>query len=332
MKEEMNLLPKDLTTTKITNDVGEDAVHVYEPETITAVNAALAIHRPLLVWGETGIGKSQLARAVARELKRVFIPFVCDVHTEPRDLLWHFDAVARLADAQIQGAIPAEERKADTLDIENYIVPQALWWALNWDEAKKMKRASPPTYQSPCDPENGVVVLIDEIDKTASDVPNGLLEALGNRSFHPQGMEPVEADKAGVAPLVIVTTNGERNLPDAFIRRCLSLRLDFPADEDRQRELLVKRGRENFSEFEKIQVEDGQGKPVSLLEQAANYLIEDRKAAEARRLYPLCGQAEYFDLLRGIKKLEKQEHGSPGELLNELRRYTYQKLTQDPAG
>ena len=326
----MNLLPKTLTDTEITNDIGDKAFHLYEPETITAVNAALAIHRPLLVWGETGIGKSQLAKAVAKELKRVFIPFVCDVHTEPRDLLWHFDAVARLADAQIQSSIPANQRKADALDVENYIVPQALWWALNWGKAKKLDRACKPAYQPPCNPKNGVVVLIDEIDKTASDVPNGLLEALGNRSFHPQGMEPIEADKDAVAPLVIVTTNGERNLPDAFIRRCLSLRLDFPADEDRQRELLVTRGRENFPEFEKIQVEDRHGKPVSLLEQAANYLIEDRKAAEERHLYPLCGQAEYFDLLRGIKTLAEQGHGSPAELLDDLRRYTYQKLTQGP--
>lgn len=131
----MNLLPKDLQSEEITNDIGEKFHHLFEEPVITAINAALAVNRPLLIWGETGIGKSQLAKAVAQNLERVYIPFVCDAHTESRDLLWHFDAVARLAEAQVQGVTPKEERKSDTLDNKNYIVPQALWWALNWQSA-----------------------------------------------------------------------------------------------------------------------------------------------------------------------------------------------------
>lgn len=326
MKQTLNLLPKTLTSTAIINDVGNKAYHLYEKESITAINAAIAIKRPLLIWGETGIGKSQLAKAVAQELKRVFIPFVCDVHTESRDLLWHFDAVSRLAEAQIQGSIPTRERKAKTLAIENFIVPQALWWALNWGSAEKMPRACEPTYRAACKPENGAVVLIDEIDKTTADVPNGLLEALGNNAFHPQGMEAVAADKKAVSPLIIVTTNGERTLPDAFIRRCLSLHLDFPTDDDKQRALLITRGKKNFPELHKIMVENAQGEPLSLLDQAARFLIEDRKAAHSKHLYPLCGQAEYFDLLRGIETLQQQNYGEAADLLNQLRPYTYQKL------
>jgi len=326
MKNTSKLLPKTLSSTKITNDIGDPAHHLYEQQSITAINAAIAINRPLLIWGETGIGKSQLAKAVAQELGRVFIPFVCDAHTESRDLLWHFDAVSRLAEAQIQGAIPEGLRKENALDIENFIIPQALWWALSWETANNMQRATEPCYQKPCNPANGTVVLIDEIDKTPADVPNGLLEALGNSAFHPQGMEVIAADKDAVPPLIVITTNGERNLPDAFIRRCLSLHLDFPSDEDKQRELLITRGKKNFPELIDIQVKDAQNNKLSLLEQAANFLIEDRKAALAKHLFPLCGQAEYFDLLRGIKQLHAQNYADPADLLDQLRPYTLKKL------
>ena len=326
MKETLNLLPKDLKTTEITNDTGGKSQHLFDKETIAAINAAIAINRPLLIWGETGIGKSQLAKAVAQELNQVFIPFVCDAHTESRDLLWHFDAVSRLAEAQIQGAISDDQRKAEGLNIEKFIIPQALWWGLNWESASKMEKASKPTYPETSDPKNGTVVLIDEIDKTSSDVPNGLLEALGHGAFHPQGMEVVEADKEAVPPLIIITTNGERNLPDAFIRRCLSLHLHFPANEEQQREFLVTRGKINFPDFAELMVIGRHGKQISLLDQAANCLIEDRNAAKAKHLFPLCGQAEYFDMLRGIKRLKEQGYGEPAELLTQLRPYTYQKL------
>ncbi len=327
-------LPKTLSSTPTTNDVGDNVHHLFDRKTITAINAAIAINRPLLIWGETGIGKSQLAKAVAQELNRVFIPYVCDGHTESKDLLWHFDAVARLAEAQVQGSLSDVERqkryektKGDPLGIKNYIVPQALWWAFNWKSADGMPIKTAPLYVEPCHPQNGAVVLIDEIDKTSSDVPNGLLEALGNRRFQPQGLDVVEVDKEAVSPLLIVTTNGERNLPDAFIRRCLSLRLSFPETEDEQRVFLSERGRMNFPELASVVVEDKElKKSVSLLELAADFLIKDRKEAKANQLYPLCGQAEYFDMLRGIKNLSEQDQGKPEELLHELRLYTYQKL------
>ena len=76
-----------------------ELVHVFDEDSIQAVNAALAARRPLLVRGEPGIGKSQLARAAAKALGRVYVPFVVDARIESRDLLWHFDAVARLAEA-----------------------------------------------------------------------------------------------------------------------------------------------------------------------------------------------------------------------------------------
>ena len=87
-----------------------DQVHLFEAEDIQAINAALAAERPLLVRGEPGSGKSQLARAAAQCLGRAFISFTVDSRTESRDLLWEFDAVQRLADAQLTAALPPKGR------------------------------------------------------------------------------------------------------------------------------------------------------------------------------------------------------------------------------
>ena len=145
----MKLLDETLKTVTIKNDVGETCCHVFDKDMINAVNAALVINRPLLIWGEPGIGKSQLARAVARELGRAFLHFVADARTESRDLLYHFDAVARLAEAQLHsqghGKDPqgTKQKNGDKTDnsknkgqcpcpkdpmaMENFIVPGHLW-------------------------------------------------------------------------------------------------------------------------------------------------------------------------------------------------------------
>jgi MoxR-like ATPase len=321
----MNLLPQNLSPVALKAN-GQTINHVFDKQSISAINAAIAINRPLLIWGEPGIGKSQLARAVAQQLKRVFIPFVCDAHTESRDLLWSFDAVARLAEAQIQGGADPGTRK-QALAIENFIKPQALWWGLNWENAKSC--ADEPPYTEPCNPKNGVVVLIDEIDKADTVVPNGLLEVLGSQRFQPQGMSAVEADTTAASPIVIITTNNERHLPDAFLRRCLSLHLEFPADnetdkdkrEKAQTEFLIGRSQkqEYFNDLD-----------PSTIKQAAKMLVEDRQIAKEEHLYPLCGQAEFFDLLRGVKQLSQQQGRPAYELIDELRLYVYQKHPQFP--
>ncbi len=190
-----------------TGDMPE-AVHQFESRQIRAVNAALAARRPLLVRGEPGIGKSQLARAAAKGLGRAFVPHTVDARTESRDLLWHFDAVARLAEAQLLGALgraadlaspnpaPSSAEKGDQpapnlrdrLAIACFLHPRALWWAFDWNDALNRAKAigiSAPPQPDGGDPANGCLVLIDEIDKAEADVPNGLLEALGAGSFHP---------------------------------------------------------------------------------------------------------------------------------------------------
>ena len=300
-----------------------EPVHVWDHREIAAVNAALAAKRPLLVRGEPGIGKSQLARAAAKSLGRTFVPCVVDSRTESRDLLWHYDAVARLADAQLLGALryddvmetatltPTPLPEGDGLNssartqlaVRNYLQPRPLWWAFDWPNAlaQAMKVGQkPPSQADDGDPLNGCLVLIDEIDKAESDVPNGLLEALGSGSFAPPDMEkPVEAK--GEPPLVIITTNEERALPDAFIRRCLVLHLRLPEQRDDLIAHLMARALAHFPQSRFPQATE------DLLRRAAELLVQDRETARREHWLPLPGQAEYLDLLRAVLGLDGEE-------------------------
>lgn len=302
------------------SDAAPEQVHVFHQRECDAIDAAIAARRPLLVRGEPGMGKSQLARAAAVDLGRAYLQHVVDARTESRDLLWHFDAVARLADAQLKGALSetkgrSREDLQRELAVENYIHPRALWWAFDWrnavDQALKVDRPAPPQLPG-CDPGNGCLVLIDEIDKAETDVPNGLLEALGAGRFTPQGMtEPVMA--TGEPPLVIITTNEERALPDAFIRRCLVLYLRLPAGDDDLVAHLVARAEAHFD-----------GADPELLRTAAQLLIKDRRKAEAEHWLPLPGQAEYLDLVRAVIHLAP-DPDEQRALLGQVARYVLKK-------
>ena len=307
---------------------GPEQVHCFSAEEIDALNAALAARRPLLVRGEPGVGKTQLAKAAALSLQRLYVEQVIDIRTEARDLLWHFDAVGRLADAQLRGALAGksevkpgvrdEEASSELqreLAVDRYLHPRALWWAFDWAGAKARAQAlqlPSPELLPGCDAANGAVVLIDEIDKAESDVPNGLLEALGAGAFTPQGMtEPIGI--RGPAPLVIITTNEERTLPEAFLRRCLVLLLALPADDSKLKDRLTQRGRAHFPNIHQ-----------DVLDTAAEQLIGDRKQAKAQNLRPLPGQAEYLDLVRALGELgttPKQQQ----DLLKTLRPFILQK-------
>ena len=279
--------------------------HGFLPREIRAIQAALTAERPLLVQGEPGVGKSQLAKAAAIALNYKFVQHVVDARTESRDLLWHFDAISRLATAQVMGALQMGVASTDTLRssgkqalallkkelaIPRFIHPGPLWWAFDWksaeEQAARVGAPRPPQRQN-VDSGNGCVVLIDEIDKAEPDLPNGLLEALGAGEFTPIGLgHPVRATQP---PLVIITTNGERTLPDAFLRRCLVLHLALPREPQKLKERLIERGRLHFPEA---------GDP--LLDKAAGLLITDRVTAQESRWRPLPGQAEYLDLVRSV--------------------------------
>jgi len=305
-----------------------DQVHVFETDMIDALDTALAAQRPLLVRGEPGIGKSQLARAAARQLGRMFVPHVVDARTESSDLLWHYDAVSRLADAQLAGALGERgKRRRKYLAVRHYLYPGPLWWAFDWYDAVAQSTCvgigAPPQDQALSpehrpEPQHGCVVLIDEIDKAESDVPNGLLEALGNGEFRALGRaDPIVARADVPPPLVVITTNNERTLPDAFIRRCLVLRLDLPDNtSDELIRFLVGRGERHFPNASS-----------ALLHAAAEQLSKDRRAARENRLLPLPGQAEYLDLLRAVSTLEPDPERQI-ERMRRLARFAFSKHEQ----
>lgn len=297
-----------------------DQVHLFDEREVRALNAALAAGRPLLVRGEPGIGKSQLARAAAKMLKRTFIQQVVDSQTESRDLLWRLDSLGRLAEAQLAGALrdkSVEDARAD-FAIEKFVVPGPLWWGFDWPSAERQAAASArarvrtdvPERGAEADPDNGSVVLIDEIDKAEAEVPNGLLEALGSGRIAPPGCGVVNAKEP--APLVVITTNEERTLPDAFLRRCLVLALTLPDDRARLMDLLVQRGKAHFPNCD--------GETLSL---AAEMVFEDRTAHGDLRPRP--GQAEYLDLLRVVAHQHEGEPTAQRDALKTVREFVLKK-------
>lgn len=210
---------------------------------VDAVNIAMAARRPLLVTGAAGSGKSTLASAVAREMGWAYSQHVVTSRTEIGDLTANFDAVRRLADAQAEGVLP------DWC----YVRPGVLWWAYSpttaptrgHDPKTELEDDQLPRLPPVIDPRvrddeatDDIVVLIDEIDKAEPDLPNDLLEPLDRRSFTVPGVPPIEA---GTEVFVVITSNGERRLPPAFLRRCVQL--DLPGGTD---ELLVRIARVHF--------------------------------------------------------------------------------------
>lgn len=294
-----------------------ERVHAFDEQSIAAVNAALAAQRPLLVRGEPGVGKTQLAEAVAARLRRAFYPFTVDSRTESRDVLWRFDAVMRLARAQLCAALHEDAASAERqLAVTNFVHPGPLWWAFDAQSAQAANGGRPPP--GPQDNarrmKNGWVVLIDEIDKAESDVPNGLLEALGAGQFTPEGWGHA-ITVTGVPPLIFLTTNEERVLPDAFLRRCLVLHLALPREDKALMTYLQQRGKEHF----------GTKTHETVLEEAARQLLEDRRYAEQEQLSPLPGQAEYLDLLRVVIGQAPHDVEKQKTLLDKARLFTLRK-------
>ena len=155
------------------------------------------------------------------------------------------------------------------------------------------------------------MLLIDEIDKAEPELPNGLLEALGAREFTPAGRShPVRGE--GKLPLVIITTNEERALPNAFLRRCLVLTLELPREEATLIEFLMERGGAHFPKL-----------PADVRRKAADLLVADRRAADRAQARP--GQAEYLDLLRAVSGLPDTERE---DMLDTLRGFITGKHRQ----
>lgn len=298
------------------------STHQFDEQSVWAVNAALAARRPLLVRGEPGMGKSQLARAAADVLGVPFLYHVIDARCECDDLLYSYDAVSRLAQAQLLGAAKEAGDWKEELAEGRFIQPGPLWWAFNWESAQAQANRycrgceTPPRPNKKWKPGDGCVVLIDEIDKADSDVPNGLLESLGNIGFRvPLTGQTVALPETGQSPLVVVTTNEERELPSAFLRRCLVLQMNFPEGVAKQIEFLTQRARNHATEEE---IGD------AVLREAAEQLLKDRKDAEG--LGPARpGAAEYLDLVKALVEIARGLEADQLKVLKSIQGFAFRK-------
>ncbi len=187
---------------------GTDA-YVATDDLTVAVNAAVTLERPLLVKGEPGTGKTELARQVARALGLPIIEWHIKSTTKAQQGLYEYDAVSRLRDSQLGDA--------RVNDVANYIRRGKLWKAFA--------------------AEGRVVLLIDEIDKADIEFPNDLLQELDRMEFHVY--ETGETVQARHRPIVIITSNNEKELPDAFLRRCFFHYIRFPDPETMRRIVAV---------------------------------------------------------------------------------------------
>ncbi|WP_334130236.1 AAA family ATPase [Sneathiella sp.] len=175
--------------------------YVATEDLMIAVNAAITLERPLLIKGEPGTGKTVLAQEVAKSLGKPFIEWNIKSTTKAQQGLYEYDAVSRLRDSQL-----GDDK---VHDISNYIRPGKMWEAFTSD-------VSP-------------VLLIDEIDKADIEFPNDLLQELDRMEFYVY--ETQQTIKAKQRPLVIITSNNEKELPDAFLRRCFFHYISFPDPE-----------------------------------------------------------------------------------------------------
>ena len=181
--------------------------YVATQDLMLAVNAAITLKRPLLVKGEPGTGKTMLAEEVAQALNMPLLQWHIKSTTKAQQGLYEYDAVSRLRDSQL-----GDER---VKDIQNYIIKGVLWQAFTAEEP--------------------VALLIDEIDKADIEFPNDLLRELDRMEFY--CYETRELIKAKNPPLVFITSNNEKELPDAFLRRCFFHYIKFP-DPDTMRQIV----------------------------------------------------------------------------------------------
>jgi MoxR-like ATPase len=179
--------------------------YVATPDLMLAVNAAITLQRPLLIKGEPGTGKTMLAEEVAGALGIPLLQWHIKSTTKAQQGLYEYDAVSRLRDSQL-----GDEK---VKDISNYIVKGVLWQA--FEQGKPS------------------VILIDEVDKADIEFPNDLLRELDRMEFYVY--ETRQTVRADIRPIVIITSNNEKELPDAFLRRCFFHYIKFPDKETMSR-------------------------------------------------------------------------------------------------
>lgn len=188
--------------------------YVPDEQLRTTINTAIAISQPLLLTGEAGTGKTQVAYYVGHRLNLPVFHFQARSTSTARDLLYDFDTVRYFHDAHV-GALDRNKSPAEVK--RNYITPREMWEAF-----QKSEETGLPS-----------ILLIDEIDKAPRDFPNDLLHEISEMSFRINEIPELETAvscPAGLRPLVFVTSNDERRLPDAFLRRCVSHHIELSPD------------------------------------------------------------------------------------------------------
>jgi len=268
-----------------------------------AVNAAIALERPLLVKGEPGTGKTVLAYEIARALDAPLITWHIKSTTKAQQGLYEYDAVTRLRDSQL-----GEER---VKDVRNYLKKGKMWEA----------------FESPKRP----ILLIDEIDKADIEFPNDLLQELDRMEFYVY--ETDETIKAAIRPLVLITSNNEKELPDAFLRRCFFHYIKFPEPETMQaivdvhfpgiKQKLVAEALRIFYDMRKVPGLKKKPSTSELLDWLKLLLVEDidesvlRERDPAKLIPPLHGallkNEQDVHLFERLAFLARREGARPGQ-------------------
>ena len=304
------------------------AVHRFDAKTVAALRAAEATGRPLLIRGLPGVGKSMTARAAAVHAKRPLLAQVIDGRTEADDLKARFDTVRRLADAQVP-------RDADhpLADEAHYLTPGVLWWAFDWQGAADQQRLCrstaakaeatsvatelPPGWNAETDRS---VLLLDEIDKADPELPNALLEAFGANGFTAPVTGKTVLCPPRRRPLVVLTTNEERELPNAFLRRCLVLWLALPEGEAELVAELVKIGTEHQQWLRQQKLRLGLCK---VIDEAAQAVAASRR--QTRDSGYLAGTSEFLDLVAALAELWPDNRETQLKHLGDLQDFVLKK-------
>jgi MoxR-like ATPase len=305
-----SFLPWKNDPSLLNTDAGPDdrsgAVYLHDPNLQLAAETAIVTQRPLLLRGEPGCGKSSFAPFAARNLRWRYYEKTISARTEARDLLWGFDALRRLRDAQA-GKTQIESRR--------YVTPGVLWWAFNREDAQAFLKPAPTDASEPFaevntkrDPARAVV-LIDEIDKAEPDLPNDLLEVLSLNRFtvtdapHTVERKTLSVDPAKRMPesfgsfLLVITTNQERDLPPAFVRRCAVHTLAAPEDEEKQIVRLEEIAKLHMSKL----IQENRQSAKMLRDVGQKYLETRRQPVGSGRRGP--NIAEYLDAIRVCLRL-----------------------------
>lgn len=259
-----------------------------------AIQAAYFAQRPLLVRGDPGLGKSQLAQAIACYLNWGLVTSVVHYNTHIEDLLFNQDHLERLYDANRQSAVGKDN--ADDNDDEsklapkNYIRPGKIWQAMAPGTVSDYSCERPHT-------KKGTVLLIDEIDKADSSLPNALLEVLNNRSISiPFKNDPIQEKSHPL--FVVITSNDERLLPQAFLRRCAILDLRLSEDKEKaQLELIdIYNTHKNYNP--ELSLDE------ALVKEAAKLVVEQRGKQSKEEYH--AGTSEFLDLIKALCQFPEQ--------------------------